>query len=176
MKKNCLFTSLASFVAVSATAQVQVPLTVTQDMFNNDEVFVVKDRVEWDASNNGVKEMETRDACNAVFKFEGTPGFLHLDHSRTRWGSGQSMQIQESADGENFTDLYNGASSTDWNALAAPLKKDTRYIRMHYEAKYKFGDLWSRMGYWRNISVSEPIATQEKVDTINVDFGSKTSY
>lgn len=176
MKKNCLFTSLASFVAVSATAQVQVPLTVTQDMFNNDEVFVVKDRVEWDASNNGVKEMETRDACNTVFKFEGTPGFLHLDHSRTRWGSGQSMQIQESADGENFTDLYNGASSTDWNALAAPLKKDTRYIRMHYEAKYKFGDLWSRMGYWRNISVSEPIASQEKVDTINVDFGSKTSY
>lgn len=176
MKKNCLFTSLASFVAVSATAQVQVPLTVTQDMFNNDEVFVVKDRVEWDSDNNGVKEMETRDACNAVFKFEGTPGFLHLDHSRTRWGSGQSMQIQESADGENFTDLYNGASSTDWNALAAPLKKDTRYIRMHYEAKYKFGDLWSRMGYWRNISVSEPIAAQEKVDTVSVDFGSKTSY
>lgn len=176
MKKNCLFTSLASFVAVSATAQVQVPLTVTQDMFNNDQVFVVKDRVEWDSDNNGVKEMETRDACNAVFKFEGTPGFLHLDHSRTRWGSGQSMQIQESADGENFTDLYNGASSTDWNALAVPLKKDTRYIRMHYEAKYKFGDLWSRMGYWRNISVSEPIAAQEKVDTVNVDFGSKTSY
>lgn len=175
MKRNCLFASLASFAAVSATAQVQVPLTVTQDMFNNDEVFVVKDRVEWDSDNNGVKEMETRDACNAVFKFEGTPGFLHLDHSRTRWGSGQSMQIQESADGENFTDLYNGASSTDWNALAAPLKKDTRYIRMHYEAKYKFGDLWSRMGYWRNISVSEPIAAQGNVDTLNVEFGSKAS-
>ncbi len=176
MKKNCLFTSFVSFVALSATAQVQVPLTVTQDMFNNDQVFVVKDRVEWDSDNNGVKEMETRDACNAVFKFDGTPGFLHLDHSRTRWGSGQSMQIQESADGENFTDLYNDASSTSWNALAAPLKKDTRYIRMHYEAKYKFGDLWSRMGYWRNISVSEPIAAQEKVDTVNVEFGSKASY
>ncbi len=175
MKRNCFFASLASFVALGATAQVQVPLTVTQELFNNDAVFLVKDRVEWDSDNNGVKEMETRDACNAVFTFNGTPGFLHLDHSRTRWGSGHNMQIQESADGENFTDLYDGSSSTDWNSLAAPLKKDTRYIRMHYEAKYKFGDLWSRMGYWRNISVTEPIESQQKVDTLALDYGARKS-
>ena len=176
MKRNCLIAGFLSLFALGASAQTTLPINVTEDLFNADSVFIVKDRVEWDATNNGIKEEALRDGCNTIFTFNGTPGYLKLGHFRSKYGKNHNMLIQESADGENFTDLYNGPSSTSWNDLNAALSKDTRYIRLRYTADYKFGDVNSRQAYWCNISVTEPISEQESVDTVMAEFGENVSY
>lgn len=175
MKTKYFFTVVSSFMFFEASAQMALPLNVDQSVFEADTVFIEKTRVSWDTSENCIRTENFQDGGYTVFEFKDTPGMLHLDYSRTRYGKNRSMLIQESADGQTYTDLYNGDPSTSWTTLNASLKKDTRYIKLYYDAKYTFGDVGSRMGYWRNISVTEPIATQLTADTVNVDLGSKAT-
>lgn len=173
MKRMYFFCATLSMMSLGASAQVALPLSVDEDVFNADTIFVEKTRVEWNSSANAVKTENFQDGGYAVFKFKDTPGMLHLDYQRTKYGKDRVMMIQESPDGQNFSDLYNGDPSTSWTTLASKLKKDTRYIKLYYDAKYTFGDVGSRMAYWRDINVTEPIAAQAKADTIDVDYGVK---
>lgn len=154
MKRLYFLCATLSIFSLGATAQVALPLSVDKDVFNADSIFVEKTRVGWDDTESAVKTDNFQDGGVAVFTFKDTPGMLHLDYSRTRYGKSNVMLIQESTDGKEFTDIYNGAASTSWTNLSANLSKDTRYIKLYYDAKYTFGDVGSRMGYWRNINVT----------------------
>ena len=173
MKRMYFFCATLSMMSLGASAQVALPLSVDEDVFNADTIFIEKTRVEWNSSTNAVKTQNFQDGGYAVFKFKDTPGMLHLDYQRTSYGKNRVMMIQESPDAQNFSDLYNGDPSTSWTTLASKLKKDTRYIKLYYDAKYTFGDVGSRMGYWRDINVTEPIAAQAKADTLDVNYGAK---
>lgn len=173
MKRLYFLCATLSIFSLGATAQVALPLSVDKDVFNADSIFVEKTRVGWDHTESAVKTDNFQDGGVAVFTFKDTPGMLHLDYSRTRYGKSNVMLIQESTDGKEFTDIYNGAASTSWTNLSANLSKDTRYIKLYYDAKYTFGDVGSRMGYWRNINVTEPIASQTDAAVLSMEYGSK---
>lgn len=153
MNKLKLVIGLFLFLLCSSMmGQTALPLTVTEGVFNDASVFYSKDRVEW--SDGGIKTTNLQDGGYAYFKFDEAPGKLTLEYKRTSYGKNRVMWICESNDGEEWTDLYRNDPSTSWQTLSVALSKTTRYIQVGYDAKYKFGDVGSRMGYWRNVIVS----------------------
>lgn len=141
----CAFSSLA--------AQGYLPLTVDENTFYNDDVFISKD----DVSASG-SEIRTGDGWGAfTIAFADAPERLTLQYSSNRWGKDRVMTFQESPDNSSWTDIYVGDPPTSYTDLSVLLKLDTRYVRFSYTASYTFGDFWTKVGYVRDIQVGKAL-------------------
>lgn len=171
-KKSVTGLFLAAFCC-SATAQVSLPLTVTQDVFNADTVFIKKEHTEWNSGGlqQGYAPLSGASYGEAVMHFKDVPGFISLDYSRNKYGKNWSMTASESADGENFTEIMNETPTTSSQAKKIALKKDTRYVRFYFSGYYTFGDVGPRYGYWKNIKVNELLSFSAAADTVDTFLG-----
>lgn len=161
------------FLTISGFCQT-LPLIVDGENFNNSEIFISKTRVEWEGSinkeDNSIKTANFQDGGEAVIRFDEVPDRLSLEYKRSGYGQKRTMQIQESPDGSQWRDIFNGDPSTTWTSLDVPLQKTTRYIRLYYDAKYKFPDTGSRMAYWRNVTVTKALLSTPRTTSVQTDM------
>ena len=154
-----LLRRIAAAVAVvcaltPAMAQGLLPLTVDEDTFYDNNIFISKDNVSADGA-----EIRTGDGWGAfTIALDGVPGRLTLQYTRNSYGQNREMGFQESPDNSAWTDILVTDPPTSWTDLSSLLKPETRYIRFRYSADYKFGDFWTKIGYVRNIYVGKAIA------------------
>ena len=155
MKNFLLLSIVCLFFFPFLSKGQSLPLSIGETEFNDGNIFISKSSVSWDGSD-GIKAGDG--GGSAVFRFNDIPGTISLEYSRNRYGKNNVILIQQSADGNSWSDLYNGGGSTDWNVLNSGLNKATRYIRLSYSADYKFGDFWTKNAWWRNITITKSLS------------------
>lgn len=156
--RSFFITAFIAFAALHTNAQLNIPKTVDESDFNDDKVFIYKDKVSFSGN-----ELSSSDGWGAfTMQIQGAPDAFSFDYCRNQWGKNNEMGIQESPDNQNWTDIYVGNPPTDWQNLSGNLKLETRYIRFWYKASYKLGDWWTKNGYLRNITINKAIYSPEK--------------
>lgn len=162
-----LFTLLCFVcLALSVKAQAILPVEVDETIFNDNSVFISKDKVTWEGSD-GIRSDDGWGAF--TMQLGSAPANYSWECSSNKYGKNREMGIQESADNENWTDLFVGNPPTDWTAQSGMLKPDTRYIRFWYSADYKFGDVWFKYAYLRNIKIEKALSCD--TDTLSLKTG-----
>ena len=178
MKKRSVTGLFLAAFCCSATAQVSLPLTVTEDVFNADTVFIKKTNTDW--GNDGLRQgyfvIDGASYGETVMRFNGVPGYLDLKYSRNSMGKSWVMTASESADGENFTEIMRETPSQTDKTEKLPLKKDTRYVKFYYTSNYKFGDVNVRYGYWKDIKVNDLLSFPTSTDTVNTFLGDEAEH
>lgn len=151
-RKKLLLGSL--FLTTIGYGQASLPLKVTNEVYNSN-AFTYRDKTSW-----GEYELTSGDGWGvADIHFQDIPGTISLDFSRNKYGKSNSIQVLQSPDGVNWQEnkIVNEGGSTSWKSIKSVLKKDTRYIRFYYKADYKFGDVWFKLAYWRNINIQKSV-------------------
>lgn len=151
-RKKLLLSTL--FLTTLSYGQALLPLKVTSDVYNSN-AFIYKDKTSW-----GEYELTSGDGWGVTdLHFTNVPGTISLDFSRNKYGKSNSIQVLQSSDGVNWQEnkIVDEGGSTSWKSVKAVLKKDTRFIRFYYKADYKFGDLWFKLAYWRNINIQKSV-------------------
>lgn len=133
-----LLRRIATAVAVvcaltPAMAQGLLPLTVDEDTFYDNNIFISKDNTSADGA-----EIRTGDGWGAfTMAIDGVPGRLTLQYTRNSYGKNREMCFQESPDKSAWTDILVTDPPTSWTDLSSLLKPETRYIRFWYSADYR---------------------------------------
>lgn len=132
-----------------------VPFSLTQDLYEE-----MKENISggegWD-DNGGIRlgnnsEIFSWGDKDFVMEISGIPDKLNFKYSSSKGASGRQYVIYESADGENFTEIWrdNKGSGIDGNTYWCndlQLSPDTRFIKFFY-----YGNC---AAYYREISVTE---------------------
>ena len=148
-----------------------VPFDLTQDLYE-----LIKDKISggngWDA-NGGIRlgnnsEIFSWSNKDFVMEISGIPDKLSFTYSSSKGASSRDYRIFESADGENFTEIWrdNRGSGVDGNSYQSgdvQLSRDTRFIKFHY-----YGNC---AAYFREIRVTELVKFE--VDTQELHLNEK---
>lgn len=161
--RSFFITAFLAFATLQSNAQLNIPKTIDLYDFNDNNVFLIKNNVSFDGN-----ELSTGNGGGTfTLQLNGAPGTFSLDYCRNRYGKNNELGLQESSDNQNWSDLYIGNPPTDWENLSGSLKLETRYIRFWYKADYKFGDIWTKIGYLRNITIGKAVYAPQKDITLS---------
>ena len=160
---------------VQAVAPCHVPFDLTKDYYEG-----VKGNISggegWDA-NGGIRLGNNSDIFSwgnksFVMQIAGIPDKLTFSYSSSKGASGRQYVIYESADGENYTEIWrdNRGSGVDGNSYWCndlQLSHDTRFIKFFY-----YGNC---AAYYREISVTELVKFESDTEEIVLNETNNTA-
>ena len=143
-----------------------VPFSLTEDLY-----YTLRGASQggeaWDA-NGGIRLGNSSDIFSwgdkfSVIVISGIPDKLSFTYSSSKGASGRQYVIYESADGENFTEIWrdNKGSGVDGNSYQSgdiQLRPDTRYIKFFY-----YGNC---AAYYRDIRITELVRFESDTEEI----------
>jgi len=146
-----------------------VPFSLTQDLYN-----LLKGQTQggqaWDG-NGGIRLGNSSDIFSWGNKFyvmsiAGIPDKLSFTYQSSNGASRRQYVIYESADGENFTEIWrdNKGSGLDDNSYQSPdiqLSPDTRFVKFFY-----YGNC---AAYYRNVKVTELVKYESDTHEIHLN-------
>lgn len=132
-----------------------VPFSLTQDLFGSLR-YATSGGSYWD-DNGGIRLGNSSEIFNwsnkyFVMSLSGIPDKLSFNYSSSTGASSRQYVIYESADGENFTEIWrdnkgSGIDGNTYNSGDIQLRPDTRYIKFFY-----YGNC---AAYYREVRVTE---------------------
>lgn len=160
---------------VQAVAPCHVPFDLTKDYYEG-----VKGNISggegWDA-NGGIRLGNNSDIFSwgnksFVMQIAGIPDKLTFSYSSSKGASSRQYVIYESADGENYTEIWrdNRGSGVDGNSYWCndlQLSHDTRFIKFFY-----YGNC---AAYYREISVTELVKFESDTEEIVLNETNNTT-
>ena len=151
---------------VQAVAAGHVPFDLTQDLYNAAKGETSGTQA-WDA-NGGIRLGNNSEIFSwsnrfYVMKITGLPDKLSFKYGSSNGASSRQYAIYESADGENFTEIWrdNRGSGLDNNLYSSgdiQLRPDTRFIKFFY-----YGNC---AAYYREVKVTELVKFESDTDEI----------
>ena len=146
-----------------------VPFALDQDLYNALKVSTQGGQA-WDG-NGGIRLGNSSDIFSWGNKFyvmsiSGIPDKLSFRYQSSSGASSRQYVIYESADGENFTEIWrdNRGSGVDGNSYQSPdiqLSPDTRFIKFFY-----YGNC---AAYYREVYVSELVKYESDTHDIHLN-------
>lgn len=152
--KSLLLSSVLATASIfQASAQVAVPFTMTESIFNSDDVDKGAKYVHvWE---NGQIRMYSSgllsDGCGFCWDdhyftvhISGAPDKVSFSTSASGASTGSGWTLEESADGSSWTKVWSAGGKS--NTVNNELSKDTKYVRLHESFNYS--------GYVKNFTIT----------------------
>lgn len=173
--KKFFITLCSAFAFLTANAQLELPATITNEHFEDNSIFIVKDKWSINSSNEISNDAVFGDYWGSfTIQLKDAPSTYSFEVTRNKYGTNQELCILESSDNQNWTEIYKGAPTQSWESVSGKLSPDTRFIQITYNCDYKFGDLGNKYVYIRNFTINaKPFYTNDKTITSNGPINQK---
>lgn len=152
-----------------------VPFDLTQELYNTLKGATAGAQA-WDA-NGGIRLGNSSEVFKwnnryCVIQIAGIPDKLSFSYSSSSGASSRKYVIYESADGQNFTEIWrdNKGSGVDGNSYQSgdiQLRPDTRFIKFFY-----YGNC---AAYYRNVKVTELVKFASDTNDLHLNETDNTA-